>query len=882
MHTRLILPRYAVGLAALAYCALAQANGLFPTTNYHSLNQPSAVVLADVNGDGKLDAVELGSGTIPSVAVYLGNGDGSFKSPLHYYAVGTGPIALAVADLNHDGKPDIVVVNSSGGNISVLLGNGDGTFQDQTVGQAAAGTGTAAPTYPVGNGAIYVAVADLRGNGIQDLVVANYTDGTVSVLLGRGDGTFKPQTTIPVGGGPDCINVADFNGDGKLDLLVSNSIDGTLSVLLGNGDGTFQAPTTIRVNAHVRVATLQMAVVGDIRNDGKLDVVTTVTNATSSAVVYLPGNGDGTFGAPQFIAAGLETHYLQLADVNGDGNLDLVTGSFAEGTLNVLFGRGDGKFDAPVSYPAPGISSASALQAYAVGDLNGDGKPEIVAVNPTGGFLQVLVNNGSGEYHPPLSVDLGNIPAAVVSADLNGDGHADLVEANSADGTVSVLLGNGDGTFKPAQTYTVGSHPQALKLVDVNGDGKLDILVGNFGDNTVGVLLGNGDGTFQAMRAYPAGSNLVGIDVGDMHQDGKLDVVAANAVVNEVSILRGNGDGTFAAPVSYPAGININALAVGDVDHDGFPDVVAVGSSVAVLRNDGKGGLKPIVLNKEGLSTNLYPATGVQVALADIENNHQLDIVIADYSNSQLVVFRGNRLGYYIRTPTDFPACANPRGLAIADMNDDGNLDVVVTCVGSSAVAVLLGNGHGGFISTPYQAEIDPRAVTIADFNGDNQPDVAVVNGTSNTLNVLLEKTGVVKADHAPIAANNSLYIADGKFPLDQQMGAFDQGGNPLSYGIVTPSQGGTVSFEASSGVFQYQANVGFTGTDSFQFQVSDGVKLSNIATVKLTVAANTLGQSSSSSGGFLGTLDLSVLLMLFMLLLERRYQVAETRRRRS
>src|SRR5579863_360129 len=121
MHSRSILPRYAVGLAALAYCALVQAGGLFTNTNYLTINGPQAVVMADLRGDGKLDAVELA--TDGTVAVYLGNGDGTFRSPSRFYAVGTGPEALAVADLNHDGKPDIVVANLSSATVSVLLGN---------------------------------------------------------------------------------------------------------------------------------------------------------------------------------------------------------------------------------------------------------------------------------------------------------------------------------------------------------------------------------------------------------------------------------------------------------------------------------------------------------------------------------------------------------------------------------------------------------------------------------------------------------------------------------------------------------------------------------------------------------------------------------------
>ena len=878
MHFRSILPRCAVGLAALAYCSLAPAAGLFHFDNqFRAAAGPSAVVMADVNGDGKLDAVVLNNDG--SVAVFLGKGDGTFHSPLVYYAAGSGPEALAVADVNHDGKPDIIVGNLSSDDVSVLLGNGDGTFKAQTSADQAAGTGTPTPSYPVGKNPIFVTVADINGDGNPDILVANYTDGTISVLLGNGDGTFKTQTTYPVGLGPDYINVADFNGDGKPDILVSNAADGTVGILLGNGDGTFQTMKSTRVSAPDANSPEEMALVGDFNKDGKLDVVTTITNASGSILVLLPGRGDGTFGAPRYVGTTPGTRFLSLADLNGDGNLDIVAGSFSDGSISVLFGHGDYTFSKPVSYPATGIGSAVGLQPYAVGDQNGDGKPDIVAVNPDSNVIQVLLNDGAGGFLPPLSMALGHVPAAVVSADLNGDGKLDLVVANSEDGTVQVLLGNGDGTFTLAHTYTVGSHPQELKLADVNGDGKLDLLVMNTGDDTIGVMLCNGNGSFQAMRAYPAGPNLVGFDVGDMDQDGKLDLMVANAVVNTVAILHGNGDGSFQAPVFYAASSAVDDIAVGDVNHDGYPDVVAVGSNVAVLKNDGHGRLIEPVLDKAGNSVDVYPAIGVKVLLADVQNNHQLDILIADYSNSQLVVFQGNQRGFFSLTPQDFPSCTNPDDLAVADMNGDGNPDVVMTCAGGNSVAVMLGNGHGGFIGTPYPAELGPRAAAVGDFNGDGQPDVAVVNGVSDDLSVLLETTGVVAKDHAPVAGGASFFIQNGATPLDEFMSAEDADGDSLAYSVVTQPSGGSLSYSSIDGSFNYSASQGFTGQDSFQFQVSDGVKLSEVATVKLTVATNTLG---TSSGGhhFLGAFYPPFLLLLLpLLLLRRRRQRIRSRR---
>lgn len=869
MHSRRFLPRAILGLVALACCGAAAAKGLYPTQFIDTLNSPAAVVMADVNGDGKMDIVEIGSDQ--TIAVLLGKGDGTFDPPNAYYVTGTAatPEALVVADVNGDGKPDIIVVNNAIATVSVLLGNGDGTFKAQTAAEAAAGKGTPAPSYPVGNGVISVAVADLDGDGFGDIVTADFTDNTVSILMNKGNGTFKPRTTVLVGNGPDYVTTADMNKDGKPDILVSDSNDNGFTELLGNGDGTFQLQPEISVSAKPAQATLQMLVVGDFNNDGNLDVISTNTDPNSNVVMYYPGKGDGSFGPPRAIVTGLDTLYLQVARLNGPGSaLCLMAGSAASSTLNVMLGNGTGGFTTGTQYPAPGLTTGLTVQSFAAADVTSDGKPDIVVVNSTGGFMQVMFNDGTAHFHLQNSYDLGSVPSDVQTADLNGDGHKDIVETNSADGSVGVLLGNGDGTFQKMVSYRVGSHPQRLMLADVNGDGILDAVTANNGDNTVSVLIGNGDGTFQAARNFSAGPNPVDVAVADMDRDGKKDIIVGNATVNTVSILRGNGSGGFAAPVSYPAGSQINGLAVGDVNHDGFPDVVTVGGNVAVLLNDGKGALIPVVLNKNGLSVYSYAAIGNRITLRDVNNDGNLDMLISDYSNSELTVLLGNHFGFFTRSALVSPTCANPGNLAVADLNDDGNLDVVMSCVGSSTIGVLLGDGQGSFISNSFASEIDPRGVAIGDFNEDGQPDVAVINGGSDNMNVLLQIPGIVAHDRKPVTASMPFAVPDSINPVDGSFLASDPDGDALTFVIVEQPAEGTVTYVASTGDFSYQANPGFVGRDTMTFEVSDGVKVSNVSAVNITVSG-----SSGSSKSRLGAIPLPLLplLGLFALLRRRR-----------
>jgi VCBS repeat protein/Big-like domain-containing protein len=623
-----------------------------------------------------------------------------------------------------------------------------------------------------------------------------------------------------------------------------------------------------------------MMVVGDFGHDGNMGVITTTTSLDGDTVIYLAGKGNGGFEPARRVGTGLQTTGLATADVNGDGLPDLIAGSAANGTVRVLFGNSSGGFNPGTDYPAAGVAGGLPQQSMTLADFSGTGKPDLAVVNTSGSFMQLLYNDGTGHFHLQNSYATGTMPSDVETADLNADGHLDLVETDSADGTLGVRLGNGDGSFQALQTYQVGANPQRLLLVDVDGDGILDAVTVNTGgdstsrngDGTVSVLLGNGDGTFRAARDFNAGPNVVDVAAGDMDKDGKLDLVVANSVVNGVSILRGNGDGSFKAPVRFFAGTQINALAVGDLGHSGFLDVVTVGGTVAVLHNDHKGGLtQPTVDTNTGLSRDLYLGTGVRITLADIRHVNQLDALIADSSNSQLAVLTNFGGGLFRQTRSVFPTCGNPRSLALADLNADGNKDVVVACGSSGAVGVMLGNGQGGFLNTPYPAEITPRGVAIGDFNEDGQPDLAVVDGDSDIMTVTTQIPGVVASDRAPVALSGSLTIANGRDPQNSGFEAFDPDNDPLVYVATTLPVNGTFSYNPADGSFSYQANTGIVGTDTAEFQVSDGIKLSNVAKETLVVQTNPVG--GSSHGGFLGTfwLPLLPILGLFAALRRRR-----------
>lgn len=387
----------------------------FSSTAYVAGNAPESVVVADFNGDGKLDLAVADNGD-PStgdnggVSILLGNGDGTFQ-PAQVFSAGNNPTFLSVGDFNGDGKMDLAVSDlgqlPSGGNgsLSILLGNGDGTFQTPIIVNA-------------GMGPYAQALGDFNRDGKLDIAIIDFGNlsgnhGSVYVLLGKGDGTFQPALLVNAGDSsaafPTAIVANDFNGDGKVDLAVTTS-DSNLSVLLGNGDGTFQAPVF-----YPGGATPTSIAAGDLRNSGKVDLAISSFSCTpewcGSLIQVLSGNGDGTFRSRQNVSLtyangpppgemscqwqglqfknGIQICFplaLQIADFDGSGRADLVGlgGVPLGGGLFVLPGNGDGTFEAVLGYrdpsfsgpwPVPGGSGAG----LAIADFNGDGEPDIVS-----------------------------------------------------------------------------------------------------------------------------------------------------------------------------------------------------------------------------------------------------------------------------------------------------------------------------------------------------------------------------------------------------------------------------------------------------------------------------------------------------------------------
>lgn len=785
------------------------------------VNNP--VVTGDFNGDGNADFLEPTGGdfeasreaSVESLSLRYGNGDGTFRSSAPIVVENLDSArTFAVADLNNDGRDDLVLGLASPGVITgfnssevvqIFLSTGEGAFT--SIGQFRPGSpftdlqigeytgdgnvdvitntgallaGNGDGTFQTGkqlfssNEVFEVGLADFNNDGHLDVISDGFTQG-ITVTLGNGDGSFREESRAPLGFG-DAFTVADLDQDGNLDVAISTgdlgllNSPGRVEVYYGEGDGTFASPLSMEVGPSPT-----QLVAADFDGDDVLDLAV-MQNGFNVRLSLLKGSGGRTFLPPERVEVPftLPQNTLAASDVNNDGFVDLV----ADTTL--LLNEGDGTFREPIQLEAGGLPNPK------IADLNGDGNPDRIIPTeldlglggPRG--ISILLGNGEGSFELDQILETNTGIVEFLVADLNGDGIQDVitVDAVSSGKGGSTFLGKSDGTFEEPLVFFIPGNPNSLAVGDLDQDGVLDLVIGgeegnslrvlvgngDEGGNPLRVLLGNGDGTFQLPETVGAGDAL-----SDLNNDGIADVVTLSTNTNELLVALNRGNGNFDPATIIPVGESPESVTVGDINGDGIPDLFTINAEsndASVLIGDGTGNF---------LEEQRVPKQFAQItALEDFNGDQRADVITGDG-----LIFLANGDGTFQQS-RDLFVGASPRDVEIADLNNDGALDVITANEGSNNLTVLLGNRDGTFEAPRALATgTAPSNVETSDLNGDGRLDLIVTN-----MGLPDQIFSTVSSDTVSVLLGNG----DGTFQEQRQ---FEVGASPISIQIDDLNQDG-------------------------------------------------------------------------------------------
>jgi hypothetical protein len=780
---------------------LSQGNGSFTEAAPSALpGRVKDLVAADLNGDHRQDLVVvplLSSGNVAtkdSAEVLLGRGDGTFEVPTAA-ALDSTVTGLVAGDFNGDGLTDFAAgtsfstASSVSSALVLLEGQGGGSF-------------TAATGAPVLSGVTPLLAGDFDQDGHTDLIVHS-DDGQTRVLLGKGDGTFTNAGSLPMPGNlgtPTAVTEGDFNGDGIPDLAFSADEahdSGTpvfasdVFLLLGAGDGTFRIAGGESV-----LGSVTSLVADDFNGDGNLDLaaLTTVTDpsipSTTTEIAVLQGHGDGFLNVVATIPVLNAIAPLLVGDFNGDGLPDLAirtrtVDSAMDSTVNAvqfLLGQADGSF-----VPGNPLSLPAGVTAVLAGDFNGDGRTDLaVGVQSADASTSAITSSvelftsqqdGSFAISTPISLPFGWRP--LLAGDFNGDGRTDIAGATTLDqGGLSIYLGQGDGTFVNAQAVPRGTAPT---LADLNGDGTPDALsVDKRGNILFRAGLPGAPGQFAASTdvnflgdpardatvvATPAGERIAALSatqnqlvlytpaeiqlvpvLGPFFRTPALSAPGGQQAAGSTASLNPPLLQTFEVTATLPTGSLPERVAAVDLNGDGLQDLVAL--------NAGDGSLSIFFQSAAGaFDSGVLIPVGVGISdffFADINKDGHTDILLTNQLSGETTILSNNgdgtfkSLGSFATGSGPYSIAASTQGgaatsspedaqaLAVGDFNRDGIPDIAVLNGGSNTIGILLGRSGGGFYN-PQVISLgnDPADIVSGDFNRDGIPDLAVLENGS-------------------------------------------------------------------------------------------------------------------------------------------------------
>jgi hypothetical protein len=663
-----------------------QPNGRFISGPNSPLGRvPTGLAVDRFNGDNIKDIVITDTGG--QLFCYRGFDDGFTPYTLEGTpaAVLRNAVGIETAELNGDGRVDVIVVSEgdqNAGGITILLSNGDCSFSAPVPpadSQVMAGLASSA-----------VAVEDLNQDGILDAAVVNAVSADVTILRRDAQGRYTAVQTIPVQEEPIAIAAGDLNNDSRPDLVITNRNSDSVSVLLARADNSFAAAVNFQSGTEGGSPT--GVALGDLSLDGILDVV--VPNNRSSDTSILVGDGLGMLFPPRVFVADQEPLALRVGNVNADSAPDVVvvTRGNQGPNASILLGMGDGTVNGVedlISEPNP--------TGLGVGDFDNDGRADIIVSHGEGGVILIFESAGIDGFvaRPPLQT---GDAVEVLPGDYDGNGLLDFVAVEQNESAVAFYAARSNGAFRAPVDVAVGGEPVAGVAADFNRDGFTDMAIvrdaaGDENNDVIEVILANGSGGFGARNSYQLGRTSVEADVGDCNNDGRLDLFVANNLSADVTILTGNGNGTF--NVSAPRFVNGSpkSLTVADFDRDGFDDfAVALSMTSGVLVYYGNTAANcSFTVGQQSLSGGGSPSG---IAARDFSGDGFPDAFIADEVANSATLFTKTPMAmnrFFSRLAgDDVPVSRRPTMARGGDFDGDGRYDgATANSFGTGSVSVL-------------------------------------------------------------------------------------------------------------------------------------------------------------------------------------------------
>lgn len=731
--------------------------------NITATSGPGSIAIGDIDHDGKPDLATTSSNSntisiLKNVSVTGLFDAGSFSPPVDF-ATGALPTSIAMGDIDGDGSADLVVTNANSNNVSVFRNTASIGIID--AGSFAPKVDFATGSYPFG-----VAIGDLDNDGKPDLAITNFGN-SVSVLRNSSTagsinaGSLATRVDFPTGPGPNGVSIDDLNGDGKPEIAVWNNSDLNISIFRNtSATGIIDAGSFAAKADYQTETTPTGLAIGDIDGDGKSDLVVPNVSSSSFSVIR---NKIGEPLPPVISSFTPQSGIIGTAvTINGTGFAPAPSGNI------VYFGATKAVVTAAsitqltVTVPAGATYEPITVQANG---LTGYSSKPFVVTFPGGDFID------NTSFAPLVDFNTGSNPYGIAVGDLDGDGKGDMVVANYSNNTISIYRNTSSagtitsGSFALKVDLPAGVNPQRVAIGDIDGDGKLDIAVANYGSSSVSVFRNTSSvgvinaGSFASAVDYAAGASPSAIQIGDLDGNGKPELVVSNYLSSTLSIYTNTGSVGQITPASLTrtdvsTGVNPWSVAIGDLDADGWPDLVSADAgsgTLTVLKNNS---------SFENVSFSVafsFPAGSLPygVSIGDLDLDTKPDLVVINQNDNTISVFRNTSTpgvldGTSFAAKVDFATGLTPFGISIGDIDGNGKPELVVTNEASNTISVFRNVSTAGQITTSsFATKSDfitgssPFAVAIADLDGDGKSDLAVANGGDATISILRKITEI-------------------------------------------------------------------------------------------------------------------------------------------